>query len=198
MLRDYAIVQRLSLALLLRFPQSATGFAALPWELLWDEHGPLLLSRGTKTALIRYFDLRQALSPVPAHTHPLRILAIMPFAKLPESTRSKAREASFAAWQALVSSGHIEVEELDPATPEQLVERLQRGPPVDIVHFYGHGRYLNDQGALLFDQADGGEIWLDATQLATVPGSVRLLVLNACQSSRISESDMPGGLAFQL
>lgn len=43
--RNYAITQREPLSLVLRFPPDAVWLAALPWELLWDAQGALLLSR---------------------------------------------------------------------------------------------------------------------------------------------------------
>jgi CHAT domain-containing protein len=68
------------------------------------------------------------------------------------------------------------------------------------VHFYGHGRYQDGAGALLFDDDDGGERWVGAAQLATALGTAqaRLLLLHACQSAMISDKGLLTGVAPAL
>jgi hypothetical protein len=196
--RDHATAQGLSLSYLLRLPPEATELAAHPWELLWDEHGALLLSRGRLATCIRYLDLDQALPPPAPPRTTLRILAIAPRAGIPESVRTAEREARTTAWSELLKAGMVEMEELSLATPVGLVDRIQAGPPVDIVHFYGHGRYKNGQGALLFDSPGGGQTWLSADRLAAVLGQTRLIMLHACQSAMISEAGLLTGIAPAL
>jgi hypothetical protein len=97
-----------------------------------------------------------------------------------------------------VQAGVAKIEELNPATPSTFVDRIQAGPPVDIVHFYGHGRYKDGQGELLFDDPSGGEYWLRADRLGVLPPSMRLVLLHACQSSTISEEGLLTGVAPAL
>jgi nucleoside phosphorylase/CHAT domain-containing protein len=196
--RDHATAQSLQLAYLLRFPPKATELAALPWELLWDERGPLLLSQGQLASCVRYLDLDQALPPPSRPGTTLRLLAIAPQARIPERVHQEDRAARTAAWAELIESGQVAMEELSPATPARLVDRIQAGPPVDILHFYGHGRYQDGQGALLFDAAGGGETWLGADRLAALLGETRLVVLHACQSSMVGSAGLLTGVAPAL
>jgi hypothetical protein len=196
--RNMATAQGLPISYLLRFPADAIDLAALPWELLWEKNGPLLLSRGKLAPCVRYLDLEQALPPPWASRSSLRILAITPNARIAAAIRDEERTARVTAWAGLGKDGVVQLEELNPATPSGLVDRIQSGPPVDIIHFYGHGRYKDGQGALLFDAPDGGETWQYADQLAALLGGARLIVLHACQSAMIGAPGLLTGVAPAL
>jgi CHAT domain-containing protein len=195
--RNIATSQGLPLSYLLRFPSDAVDLAALPWELLWDKNSALLLSRGKQAAFVRYLDLDQALPPPSPPGNRLRILAIAPNAGILPEVRETERMARNTAWADLISSGLVELEELSPATPMKLVDRVQNGPPIDIVHFYGHGRYKDGQGALLFDSASG-QSWISAERLAALLGDARLILLHACQSSMTGEEGLLTGVSPAL
>jgi hypothetical protein len=191
--RDHATAQGLTLSYLLRFPPDAVSLAILPWELLWDEHNALLLSRSKLASCVRYLDLDQALPPPRSPGSKLRLLAITPNAGVDEDVRAEERAARTTAWAELIHAGMLTMEELSPATPAGLVDRIQAGPPIDIVHFYGHGRYKNGQGELLFDAPDGTTL-LNANRLAALLGDVRLIVIHACQSSMVSDGCCNAGI----
>ncbi len=197
-IRNSATSAARPLDIILRFAPAALSLAALPWELLWDAQQPLLLSRGKPAACVRYLDLDQALPPPRTAGRPLRILAIGPHAGIPDAICQEERAARHAAFAALVAAGTLVVEELHPATLTALVDHIHQGPPPDILHFYGHGRYQDDTGALLFDTPGGGQTWVDATRLAALLGEVRLVVLHACQSAMIGEAGLLTGIAPAL
>jgi CHAT domain-containing protein len=171
----------------------------LPWELLWDAHGALLLISRQLAACVRYLDLDQALPPPAPSGSVLRILTIAPTAGIPVQMREEEHAALKAAWSSLANVSAV-LEEMSPATPSTLVNRLQAGPPVDIVHFYGRGRYRDGHGALLFDSPGGGDIWLSADQLAVLFGAAqaRLVLLHACQSALTDDSGLLTGVALAL
>jgi len=198
--RDYATAEGKPLAYLFRFPPDAVNLAALPWELMWDQSGPLLLSRGKLASWVRYLDLDQALPPaiVVDDSRPLRILTVAPQAEIPEDIRTAERQARTQAWDALVKAGNAVIEELSPTTRSGLIDRIQNGPPVDILHFYGHGRYRHGEGALLLDKADGGLTWVSADQLAALLSDVRLVMLHACKSGMVSDQGLLSAVAPAL
>jgi hypothetical protein len=198
--RDYATAEGKPLSFLLRVPPDAINLAALPWELLWDQANPVLLSRGKLASWVRYLDLEQALPPAIAidNARPLRILAIAPHAELPEEIRAAERLARTQAWKALVDSGNVVIEELSPATRSGLIDRVQNGPQVDILHFYGHGRYRDGEGALLFDRPDGSMTWVSADQLASLFSDARLVMIHACKSAMVSEKGLLSAIAPAL
>src|SRR5690606_8871962 len=153
---------------------------ALPWELLWD-HGPapLLLSHGQMAGCTRHLELAEALPPPRPRRGPLRILAITPHAGVDAEARERERAERTAAWADLIVNGEVVMEELSPATRRALSERMLSGPPPDIVHFVGHGRYADGEGWLVIDRAGGGWDRVPASRLMPLFSEVRLVVLCA-------------------
>jgi hypothetical protein len=196
--RDYAAAQNISVSYIFRFPAEAIELSVLPWELLWDERSAVLLSRGRLASCARYLDLDQAIPPLVQPGSRLNILAIAPDAHIPADIRNHERAARNTAWSELVKDGLVQLEELHPVTPETLLDRIQTGTNVDVIHFYGHGRYKDGKGALLFDSPDGGIIWVSADKLATLLGNMRLIVLHACQSAMTGEQEIATGVASAL
>ncbi len=186
--RDYATAQGTPLALNLRLPADSPQLAVLPWELLCDEGAvPLLLSRGRVAPCTRYLDMAHATPLPPAHTTPLRILALAPHADMPAHHRHTEQQARYAAWQPLLNSGHVCMEEVSPVTRAALVDRMQHHPLPDIIHYYGHGRYQQGEGALLLDAPDGAPCWTGASTLAALFGGVRMVALFACQGATVTQ-----------
>ncbi len=120
-----------------------------------------------------------------ASAWPLQILAIAPQADIPADVREAERAARLAAWQPLIDSGQLALREVSPATRRALVDAIHAGPPPDIVHYYGHGRYKDGEGALLLDAPGGGRDWTSASTLMALLGHVRLVTLFACQGAMI-------------
>ncbi len=196
--RDVATAQGSMLHIVLCFPPEAVELAALLWEILWDQYGAVLLSRGKTASCVRYLDLDQALPPVAGAGRRLRLLALAPHADVSSEVRQAEREARQLGWASLQDSGLLEIEELSPVTPTDLVNRLQRGPKPDILHFYGHGWYDAGKGALCFDARDGGKTLVTADKLAALLGDIRLIVLHACQSAMVGDAGLLTGVAHAL
>lgn len=188
--RNHAVTQGQAVTYLLRLPPELPLLAALPWEALEDDRGPLLLSRGKIASCVRYLDLDQALPPLSPPGQTLRILAIAPQAGLSPEIRAAERDARNSAWGELIRAGVVHMDELEQTTPGGLFEALQSGLPVDIVHFYGHGRFRNGEGALLFDAPNSAQTWLPARRFAAVLGDTRLVMLHACKSAATDSDDM--------
>ncbi len=196
--RNHATAQGVPWSYLLRFPPDAVEIAALPWELLWDAQAFLLMERGQLGSCVRYLDLPYALPPPRPTGTRLHLLAIAPRAQIADSLHAKEKAAREEAWSGLVKAGLVTQEELRPATPTALIDRMQVGEPPDIIHFYGHGRYQGGKGALLFDTSEGGETWLAAEQLATLLSRARLVTLHACWSSTATQESLLTGVAPAL
>jgi len=197
--RDLATAQGQTLELRLRFGKDMAHLAALPWEALWDGEGPLLLSRGKLASCVRYLDLAEAVAPPRPTAGRLHMLAVLPSAGLTPEEQTAERAAREPAWRALEQSGAASVTTFKPATVRALREAIQQGPPVDLLHFYGQGRYHNGQGELLFDSPDGGAAWLSAGRFqALLGGKVRLVVLHASQSAQVGSARLLSGMASAL
>ncbi|MCP4657681.1 MAG: CHAT domain-containing protein [bacterium] len=85
----------------------------------------------------------------------------------------------------------VEVTFLEPATVMALREAVLK-QPYQVVHFMGHGAFAGhhqEEGALLFEKSDGTAHAVSGFSLASVLGdvrSLRLIVLNACDTARVS------------
>lgn len=175
---------------------------ALPWELLRQPQGTFLFDQQPRISIRRHC--------VKSHS-PIFTLQAKPKLRLLFIV-SRPNGASFldprldpqAVLDALTENdiSQIEVEFLRPATLRKLVERLENKdlPPVDIVHFDGHGVYVETMqlGYLLFETRGAGH-FVPAAQLAEllVPHHIALVVLSACQSATIGHEPL-GSVAAGL
>jgi hypothetical protein len=191
--RNIATEQGQHLALTLRFPDDAITLAAIPWELLWDDHQPVLLSRSQLSSCVRYIDLPQGLPIVPKRDKKLRLLAVCPSAGIPDELHAEEHTIRLTGLQPLIDSGSLVIEELRPVRISELTDRLQDGEAVDILHFYGHGVWKNGLANLAFD--DG---LLNANQLASLFKNIPLVVLFACRSATVGADDLFTGIAPML
>ena len=178
---------------------------SLPWELLHDASGFLILSPLQPISIVRRLPQpEQALVSVSVEP-PLRILLIT---ARPEGTgfidpRSIARELVDEV-QAQVETGAIEIEFLRPPTFSNLQTRLRDGKrPIHVLHFDGHGTFddgQHGQGLLLFETGVGRPNPVKGSDLAKVlrDSGVRLAVLTACQSAKSDLDDAFSSVAAQL
>ncbi|MGK7941397.1 MAG: CHAT domain-containing protein [Crocosphaera sp.] len=207
---------------------SDPALLALPWELLRDPDGTYLVHDNPSISIHRRFSSAgKGRKPVKVKAKPqLRLLFIV---SRPEGAgfldpRVEAK-AVMAAIEAQ-AKGKIEIEFLRPATLDKLVERLEDEdlPPIDIVHFDGHGVYDKDgdyyedakgsdpsltkrndgikenTGYLLFEDKDGKKALISAETLGDMLNRrhIALMVLSACQSAQITGEDAMGSVAARL
>jgi tetratricopeptide (TPR) repeat protein len=188
---------------------------SLPWELLHDEQGFLVLRTRQPVSLIRHLPQRELGAFSTAFEPPLRILLVT---ARPEDTgfidpRSTARQL-FDEMQEQMESGAVVIEVLRPPTLQALRQRLKDSThPVHLLHFDGHGtfgetdihqdgRYKNDgeQGRLAFENTENKLALVGASVLAQVlqDSGVRLAILDACQSAMGSADDAFSSVAARL
>jgi hypothetical protein len=188
-IRNQEIRQRAMTTYILRFPVDAVHLASLPWELLRDRHGFVLLGEGGQgNSFERYLDLDRALpEPLSGQAHP-HLLALLPNYDITATTRTQEQQARLASWNRLRDQGFITFDEINLLTRQSLTEYLRKAPrKPDIVHYFGHGMYSDGEGQLLFDTDNGGYTMVSAEQLKQMLQGVRLIVLHACQSSAIRD-----------
>lgn len=199
--RGAAVNMGTTISYLLRFPEDAIDLAALPWEAMWDQNRPLLLSQGGQNldSCERYLDVRLALKPPLPRGKQLHILALSPHAGIPEQTRTEERTARIRSWEQLKAKGLLDWDELSPVTATNLYNRLRdwSKPKPDIVHFFGHGTYENSNGFLYLDNAPvqpTASEMISASQLSAMLGDVRLIVIHACRSAMVGNTVELGGI----
>ncbi|MBC8076796.1 MAG: CHAT domain-containing protein [Chloroflexales bacterium] len=190
--RNYSIDQNKPVSYVLRFPRESVNLAALPWEAMWDGDQAVLLARGDDVDSVeRYMDIERALPQPVAPGQRLRILALSPQSRISPELRQTERAARLATWDKLKDAGVVTYDEISPLTVRALSDYMRNNPPPDIIHYYGHGIYENGQGYLEFDDGMSGAARISAQRLSAMLGSVRLIVLHACQTAMVTQR---GGL----
>ena len=188
---------------------------SLPWELLHDEQGFLVLRTRHPVSILRRLPQREAAVLTTAFDPPLRILLVTarPHGAGFMDPRGLARELLDEV-QSQVDVGAVDIEFLRPPTRAALRERLKdEKRPVHVLHFDGHGIFegpidprnsLNkiggEQGKLAFEDADGKLDLVKAEDLAQIllDSGVRLAVLDACQSAMGSSENAFSSVATRL
>lgn len=190
---------------------------SLPWELLHDGRGFLVLRTGTPIAIVRRFTTTPPADLLRPITLPLRVLLVT---ARPDDAdfidpRGIASELLDAITQE-TQAGRVALEVLRPPSLRALRERLSdRQRPVHVVHFDGHGVFVthhgqihtigaapvtSGQGMLAFEDGHGHQDLVSADTLANILQSsgVQLSVFNACQSAVSSEHDVFSSVAGRL
>jgi tetratricopeptide (TPR) repeat protein len=175
--------QALRVTLQIRPPEPAR----LPWEFLFDSEEDEYV--GLSAALVR--------CPVtPVGVRPLRVdgplrllgMASLP-GDLPELAAAAERERMTAALAPLVEAGRVELDWVAGQSWRDLQAKVRDGG-WHVLHFIGHGSFdtLADEGKLLLANEDGDGIDLlgagDLANMLRDEGTLRLVVLNACETGR--------------
>jgi hypothetical protein len=204
-LRDHLVnaVKNLSpdQGLRLRLQTSQPALQQLPWEYSYlkihegEENRNHFLVLDPRISLVRHVPLDQPLPDLqPADPHNLHLLAVFASPASPDFKTLRLKTESRVLERAL---GDFDVEGvkidwkpfLEDATLEDLNKALLQKP--GLFHFSGHGQFKerDDQGSLVLlkDKQDKAPDFLAADDLARKlrAASVRLVVLGACESSRI-------------
>ena len=180
----------------------APAIAGLPWELLYDRRSNSYLAQSDRTPLVRYMEVSEPPQPLLVNGA-LRILVVIssPVDQEELNTESEWRKINEALADP-IADGRIHLDRLPAATMSQLAAWMRRHE-VHVLHFVGHGDYdtrLQD-GVLLFSDAYGRSVPIGPSVLGPIVhdhDSLRLIVLNACRSARVDETDPFSGMAQGL
>lgn len=214
---------------LLTISASHPAILSLPWELLRDPEGTFLVHENPRISIRRRLagagggrksfkvQVKDRLRLLFVVSRPTDAGFIDPRGEAQAVLDAIAQEAA----------GRVEVEFLRPATLDNLVARLEdrRKPPVDIVHFDGHGVFDSDgqwheraklsdpiaatkagngnggnTGYLLFEDKEGKLALISAETLGDMLNrqKVGLIVLSACQSAAMGGEEAMGCVAARL
>lgn len=192
-LRD-ATLQGRGLRLKLRV--NAPEMATLPWEFLYDPRRAEYVCLSQETPVVRYLELPQPIQPL-AVTPPLRVLGMVASpSDVGALNVDVEKQRVETALRDLKAAGLVELTWLEGQTWRALQQAMRRGE-WHVFHFIGHGDFdaMADEGLLLFCDDDGRAEKMHAAQLARLlanaPGhSLRLALLNACESGRGSARDL--------
>jgi hypothetical protein len=183
----------------IRLSIDAPELQAWPWELMRDPQSGHALATVVATPLVRYLDRADqygGLADIETEL-PIRLLLVIPDA--PDLNlaveRAAIEEAAATLGKAItvrVLQGHV--------TRSLLADTLLAGR-YDIVHFSGHGAFRDGRGYVRLLYPNGAADWMDGGALAQLSinfRSIKLIVLNACNTGQLDTGRAFGGLALQM
>ena len=166
---------------------------ALPWELLYEEG---FLGLRLRFPVVRYLDLPDPPQPLTVKP-PLRVLVAV---SQPADMLQLDVDAELTTIQRALDqlADKVEMEVLEFAGRETLLSQLRRG--YHILHFVGHGMFDRGEGYLILEDVLGRSDPMAASVLGQLvtDSNLRLVVLNACETSVSDRETGFGGTAHQL
>ncbi|MEZ4859779.1 MAG: CHAT domain-containing protein [Caldilineaceae bacterium] len=198
---DAAQRQNCTLRIKLRLNESP-ALLDQPWEYLYHAPRNFFLSQSSTSSLVYYLEL-----PIPAPslavTLPLRMLVLIAApADLPALDVEREWTNLQQALSPLIERGLVIVDRLPISTTAALQGALRR-QEYHVLHFIGHGAYdeQNQEGMIMLTGEDGQGRALAAEDLARLlhnERTLRLILLNACESARTSLHNPFAGVAHAL
>ncbi len=191
--------QRDGAGLRLRLSIDAPEIASLPWEFLHDPERGHTFAASAATPLVRYFEQTDRFGGASelATDLPINLLLVLP--ATPDLDLGQERRNIEQI--ALATEGALRARTLDTTvTRADLADALLMGD-YTVVHFGGHGGFIEGHGYLGLNEPDGGPDWLDGEALARLASnyrSIKLMVLNACESGHADDGRAFSGLAPQM
>jgi hypothetical protein len=170
----------------------------LPWELMHSSRLPpsrLVLNR--RVSLIRHLSLAQPFLKKPFRV-PLNILVVVSSAA--DLDVEGEKKLIKRALRLLIWGGDVRLRFCEHATLEDLHRELERQP--DVLHYVGHGKFdgKSNVSFLEFETESGERDSVSGDLLGELlhESSVRLVVLNSCESATASEHNALTGVAQTL
>jgi len=168
--------------------------AALPWELMRLDTGPLAVS--TTHVITRFIELKDVPMRDLAAPRPIRVLGIIPQGSGLDVAREKA-----ALDKAVTKLGDaLTLTWLEGIVTTDRVREALGEADYHVIHFIGHGQSKSGEANLQLNDDYGDECTVSAEESAGFfrnRDSVRLVVLNACQSATPSPTNNMTGVAQQ-
>lgn len=170
-----------------------------PWEYLYDKTFERFLALSTITPLIHYLELPSPVRPLLV-SPPLRILVVIasPSDLAPINAEQEWSNLQNALYD-LINDKQVIVERLDSPTLPQL-QRMLRRNEYHVFHFVGHGTVDQQTGhsQLAFVNEATQAEFIGVQQLKHLilnENTLRLIVLNACQTAHFQQNNPFLGMA---
>jgi tetratricopeptide (TPR) repeat protein len=192
---------RSGLRICLRFNKNAQEIAVLPWEFLHNGDDFLVTNRELLISRLPAEITKKQSSPLESILRMLVVVSSPNDPNIAPLNIELEQEVILEAVDRLHREYKMEVDFTEDATFET-VESYLNEKEYHIVHFTGHGKYDDNKhrGYLIFESEDGKAREIDNTAIADLFAgrSVRLVVLSACQSGKVSNREAYADLASIL
>ena len=198
--RSLGALQNGDTGLRLRLRIESPALMQLPWELLYSRDDGGFLSTIKDFSITRYLPVP---NPVRAQqiSLPLRILVVISApSDLPRLEFEQEQKLLENALAGLKATKGVELIFEPDARQEKLLARLQN-ETFHVLHFIGHGGWINDRGVVALIKEDQTADLIDAEKFAEILSAcptLRLVSLNACETAREENKAGFNGVASQL
>lgn len=175
---------------------TASSFSAVPLERLCDPAGARPFAVDPGTPVVRALPAAVVMEPVGIEV-PVRILVVAssPLDVTPVSVEAEL-EAIRRELKPLTRRGLVKIEIRIGASLQEL-SRVLSGDEFHLLHFVGHGFFLDD-GGLVLDGEKGGSEQVEKKRLEVLLAplrSLRVIILNCCSSAESRAETPRSGLA---
>ena len=166
----------------------------LPWECGYDAEAGVFPALDPRTVPVRYLPGPFTRHKLRSHQLSVLVMAASPAGFEPLDVAGEYRRIEDALD---LAGGRIQIGQ-SAGNVDALQVALRGGP--NILHFVGHGGYAEQGGGFLWLEDAGRPTPIDGEALAALlrGSSVRLVVLNACESARSDPADSFAGVAPRL
>jgi len=178
-------------------------FHDYPWELLYNSRTNQFLALSNDTPIIRFFEMPFPKQPLFMEL-PIKVLVMISSPKgFPPLNVEDEWNRLESAFEPLIERGLVVLERLAKPTLSELQKALRRNQ-FHIFHFIGHGKFVVHQqdGVLLMEEELSGRGRPVSGQYLGIllhdHQWLRMVVLNACEGARTSQSDPYAGVAQSL
>lgn len=179
----------------LRLHLGSPELIELPWELLCEEGEFLALT--TEHPRILVMRCLSEVKPIGVVEHHLPLQIAIMAAELRDQSVGAEREKDLISKsiEKVVEKGHISIKDMQGNYAE--LAKIRNNRTLNIFHFIGHGSFNTDteEGELILedDRTIPGYVFSKS-----LPNSVKLVFLNACESARGSASESSSSIAYIL
>lgn len=182
--------------------EKAHTLVDLPWEYLYDPEKRRFFAHSNKTPIIRFYDLAEAIIPLPVQL-PFKVLAMIANPRdLPELNVEAEWSQIQKALAIPIQRGLVALKRVEVASLDALRHQL-RQDQYHVFHFVGHGGFdqQTQSGVLIFERENGESQLVAGLHLGAMlhdHPSLRLVLLNACEGARAGRNDPFAGVAQHL
>ncbi|MGB0389051.1 MAG: CHAT domain-containing protein, partial [Ardenticatenaceae bacterium] len=185
-------------SLRVRLRINSPELAALPWEFLYDREKGSFLAISPDTVLVRDVSMNEPDHPTAVEA-PLRVLVVIsnPLNELALNVQQE-KQTIQEALKGVVSQGIVKLKIVEKATMANISQAMRTFSP-HVFHYVGHAAFSGGQGVIMLENDHEFSRTIDETPFSTLfSPSVRIAVLNACQTGTTSSSNLLAGLAPNL
>lgn len=165
-----------------------------PWECCYDDDAGSFVALDPRTVIVRYLAGPFVRHRLHGNALSLLVMVSSPAGFEPLDVAGESQRIEDILDR---TGGCIHVSTV-AGNLAALQDALHQGP--NLLHFIGHGGYTTPGGGFLWLEKEGRPVRVDGESLAALlrGSSVRLVVLNACESARSDPADIFAGVAPRL